>query len=76
VNSRVDQLGASVRFIQAHPATDLFQPLPKEFDLAMIDRLHFYMPGWETPKNSKDILRSHYGFVTDYLKRTDVAAAT
>src|SRR5262249_18815930 len=30
-------------------------------------RLHFYMPGWEVPKNSKDILTSHYGFVTDYL---------
>ena len=25
------------------------------------------MPGWETPKNSKDILTTHYGFVTDYL---------
>ena len=48
-------------------ATDLFQPLPKEFDLAVIDRFHFYMPGWEVPKNSKDILTTHYGFVTDYL---------
>jgi ATP-dependent Lon protease len=41
------------------PATDLFQPLPKEFDLAMIDCLHFYMPGWEAPKNSEGILTSH-----------------
>lgn len=48
-------------------ATDLFQPLPKEFDLALIDRLQFYMPGWEVPKTSKDILTNSYGFVTDYL---------
>ena len=33
----------------------------------MIDRFHFYLPGWEIPKNSKDFLTDHYGFVTDYL---------
>jgi ATP-dependent Lon protease len=32
-----------------------------------MDRLHCYVPGWEIPKNSKDILTTHYGFVTDYL---------
>jgi ATP-dependent Lon protease len=31
-----------------------------------MDRLHFYMPGWEVPKTSKDILTTRYGFVTDY----------
>jgi ATP-dependent Lon protease len=45
----------------------LFQPLPKEFDLALIDRFHFYLPGWEIPKTSADILTAHLGFVTDYL---------
>ena len=50
----------------ANAGTDLFQPLAKEFDLAVIDRFHFYLPGWEIPKNSKAILTDHYGFVTDY----------
>ena len=63
----VGNLNQPVETLVQNTATDLFQPLPKEFDLAVIDRLHFYMPGWEVPKNSKDILTSHYGFVTDYL---------
>lgn len=63
----VGNLNQPVETLVQSPATDLFQPLPKEFDLAVIDRLHFYMPGWETPKNSKDLLTTHYGFVTDYL---------
>jgi len=56
-----------VESLVQNSATDLFQPLPKEFDLALLDRMHFYLPGWEVPKNSKDILTVHYGFVTDYL---------
>lgn len=46
---------------------DLFQPLPKEFDLALMDRFALYLPGWEMPKNSSDFLTSNYGFITDYL---------
>ncbi len=46
---------------------DLFQPLPKEFDLAVMDRFCMYMPGWEMPKNSSDFLTDNYGFITDYL---------
>jgi ATP-dependent Lon protease len=63
----VGNLNQPVESLVANTATDLFQPVPKEFDLALIDRLHFYMPGWEVPKNSKDILTTRYGFVTDYL---------
>ncbi|QDT02204.1 Lon protease [Rubripirellula lacrimiformis] len=63
----VGNLNQPVESLVANSATDLFQPLPKEFDLALIDRLHFYLPGWEVPKNSTDILTKHYGFVTDYL---------
>src|SRR3989441_10365578 len=63
----VGNLNQPVESLVANTATDLFQPLPQEFDLALIDRLHFYMPGWEVPKNSKDLLTRHYGFVTDYL---------
>ena len=46
---------------------DLFIPLPKEFDLAIMDRFFTYMPGWEIPKNSSEYLTSNYGFITDYL---------
>jgi ATP-dependent Lon protease len=63
----VGNLNQPVESLVQSAATDLFQPLPKEFDLAVIDRLHFYMPGWEVPKTSKDILTNTYGFVTDYL---------
>lgn len=63
----VGNLNQSVETLVQNAGTDLFEPLPREFDLALIDRLHFYLPGWEVPKNSKDILTVHYGFVTDYL---------
>jgi len=46
---------------------DLFQPLPKEFDLAVMDRFALYLPGWEMPKNSSKFLTNNYGFITDYL---------
>lgn len=46
---------------------DLFLPLPKEFDLAIIDRFFNYLPGWEIPKNSSDYLTNSFGFITDYL---------
>ena len=46
---------------------DLFQPLPEELDLAVMDRFAAYIPGWEVPKNSSEYLTSRYGFITDYL---------
>ena len=63
----VGNLNQPVESLVANAATDLFQPLPKEFDLAVLDRLHAYVPGWEIPKNSRDILTTRHGFVTDYL---------
>jgi len=47
----------------------LFAPLPEVIrdDMAFIDRLHFYLPGWEMPKMRNELLTSHYGFVVDYL---------
>ena len=38
-------------------------------DMAFIDRLHFYLPGWEIPKMRNDLFTDHYGFVVDYLSR-------
>jgi len=46
---------------------DLFMPLPKEFDLAVMDRFACYLPGWEMLKNSSEYLTVNYGFITDYL---------
>ena len=46
---------------------DLFIPLPKEFDLAIMDRFACYLPGWEMLKNSSDYLTDRYGLITDYL---------
>jgi len=63
----VGNLNQSVDTLVRSAGSDLFQPLPKEFDLAIMDRLHFYLPGWEVPKNSRDLLTTHMGFVTDYL---------
>ncbi len=60
-------LNQPVESLVQNSATDLFQTLPREFDLALMDRMHFYLPGWEVPKNSQDMLTAHYGFVTDYI---------
>jgi ATP-dependent Lon protease len=46
---------------------DLFMPLPKEFDLAIMDRFAFYLPGWEMVKTSTEYLTENYGLITDYI---------
>jgi ATP-dependent Lon protease len=47
----------------------LFESMPEVIrdDMAFIDRLHFYLPGWEIPKMRNDLFTDHYGFVVDYL---------
>jgi ATP-dependent Lon protease len=47
----------------------LFAPMPDIIrdDMAFIDRLHFYLPGWEIPKMRNDLFTDHYGFVVDYV---------
>jgi len=47
----------------------LFAPMPDVIrdDMAFIDRIHFYLPGWEVPKMRNDLFSDHYGFVVDYL---------
>lgn len=46
----------------------LFVPFPPEMqDAAFFDRFHAYLPGWEMPRMTKDILTSHNGFVVDYM---------
>jgi ATP-dependent Lon protease len=47
----------------------LFAPMPDIIrdDMAFIDRMHFYLPGWEIPKMRNELFTNHYGFVVDYL---------
>lgn len=50
-------------------SSHLFVPLPEIIreDMAFLDRLHFYLPGWEIPKMRVEFFTEHYGFVVDYL---------
>ena len=65
--SFIGNLDLGVQQVVNSTEYDLFQPLPKEFDLAVMDRFCMYMPGWEMPKNSSAFLTDNYGFITDYL---------
>ena len=50
-------------------SSHLFAPMPDVIreDTAFLDRIHFYIPGWEIPKMKMDMFTSGYGFVVDYL---------
>ena len=65
--SFVGNIDVSVQQVVNSNEHDLFQPLPPELDLAVMDRFAAYIPGWEMPKNSSEFLTSQYGFITDYL---------
>jgi ATP-dependent Lon protease len=60
IDMAVDQIVNSTEY-------DLFQPLPAQFDLAVMDRFACYLPGWEMPKNSTAFLTQRFGLITDYL---------
>ena len=46
----------------------LFEPLPSFLQVeAFIDRLHYYLPGWDVPKIGPESASQDYGFITDYL---------
>lgn len=48
--------------------TNLFEDLPPQFyDSAFLDRLHFYIPGWEVEVIRGEMFSDGYGFVVDYL---------
>lgn len=48
--------------------SDLFCELPESFyDSAFLDRIHFYIPGWEVDIIRGEMFSSGYGFVVDYL---------
>jgi ATP-dependent Lon protease len=46
----------------------LFVNLPDAMiDAAFLDRMHFYLPGWDTPKMEQRYFSDNYGFISDYL---------
>ena len=59
---------------------NLLEPLPSYLQVpALVDRLHYYLPGWEVPKIGPESASRDYGFITDYfceimheLRRVDV----
>ena len=46
---------------------DLLVTLPEAFDLAVIDRIYNYIPGWEIPKIDDSAYNNNFGLITDYL---------
>ncbi len=47
---------------------DLFDELPDKFyDSAFLDRIHYYIPGWEVDIIRGEMFSKNYGFVVDYL---------
>lgn len=36
-------------------------------DTAFMDRIHAYLPGWDVPKISRELLTGHFGLVSDFL---------
>jgi len=56
----------TVPFMLKH--SNLFSELPDRFyDSAFLDRIHFYIPGWEVDIIRGEMFSDGYGFVVDYL---------
>lgn len=56
----------TVSFMLKH--ADLFDDLPPQYhDSAFLDRLHFFIPGWEVDVIRSEMFSHGYGFVVDYL---------
>jgi ATP-dependent Lon protease len=48
--------------------SDLFDALPRDYyDTAFLDRVHAYLPGWETRKLRHEMFSTDFGFIVDYL---------
>jgi len=50
-------------------SSHLFEPMPEVIrnDVAFLDRIHYYLPGWEMPVMRNELFTNHYGLVVDYL---------
>lgn len=48
--------------------SDLFSELPAKYhDSAFLDRIHFFIPGWEVDIIRGDMFTADFGFVVDYF---------
>lgn len=74
----IETLGAEASMVfvgnTAHPVpymlkhSDLFEEVPDKYhDSAFLDRLHFYLPGWEIDIIRGEMFSNGYGFVVDYI---------
>lgn len=46
----------------------LFEPFHDTMiDTAFLDRMHFYLPGWEVPKLRPEYFTDNWGFISDYF---------
>jgi len=62
----VGNTSKSVSYMLKHE--NLFMDLPNKYlDAAFVDRLHFYIPGWEVAIIRNEMFTSDYGFIVDYL---------
>ena len=62
----VGNTSKSVSYMLKHD--HLFIDLPPQYqDSAFLDRLHFYIPGWEVNIIRNEMFTSGYGFIVDYL---------
>lgn len=63
----VGNIDDSVEAIVHSTEHTLFKPLHPVFDLAILDRFHTFVPGWEIPKNRDENLTRGYGLIIEYL---------
>jgi ATP-dependent Lon protease len=57
----------AIQDVVASAEHNLFKPLHPVFDLAIQDRFHYYLPGWEVPKARQESLTSNFGLIIEYL---------
>lgn len=47
--------------------SNLFEELPPQYqDSAFLDRIYFYLPGWEVDVTRNELFTNGYGFIVDY----------
>jgi len=63
----VGNIDDSIEAIVNSQQNTLFKPLHPVFDLAILDRFHTFLPGWEIPKNKDENLTRSYGLIIEYL---------
>ena len=63
----VGNIDDAIDSIVNSPEHTLFKPLHPVFDLAILDRFHTFVPGWEIPKNRDENLTRNYGLIIEYV---------